>query len=126
MKPNGYDKSQNRQKWRCPLTKSGKNTCKNQCSTAKYGRTFHTFSKDNLRLFTKTARSSDKWKFVYRRRTSVERSNKREKVDYHLEAGRHRSTKMWYIRLYGIMMCQHIDAWYSVKKDTLKLPEVIF
>ena len=79
-----------------------------------------------MRLFPKTARSSYKWKVVYKRRTSVERSNKREKVDYHLEAGRHRSTKMWYIRLYGIMMCQHIDAWYSVKKDTLKLSEIIF
>ncbi len=25
--------------------------------------------------------------------------------------GRHRSTKMWYCRLYGIMMLQHLDAW---------------
>ncbi len=126
MKPNGYDKSQNRQKWRCPLATGTKNTCKKPCSTAKYGRTFHTFSKDNLRLFPKTARSSEKWKLTYKRRTSIERSNKREKVDYQLEAGRHRSTKMWYIRVYCIMMCQHIDAWYSVKKDTLKLLKVIF
>lgn len=126
MKPNGYDKSQNRQKWRCPLATGCKNTCKKPCSTAKYGRTFHTFSKDNLRLFPKTARSSEEWKFVYKRRISIERSNKREKVDYHLEAGRHRSTKMWYLRLYCIMMCQHIDAWYSVKKDSLKLSEIIF
>jgi hypothetical protein len=43
----------------------------------------------------------------------VERSNKREKIDYKLEAGRHRSTKMWQIRLFGIMMCQHLDAWYQ-------------
>lgn len=126
MKPNGYDKSQNRQKWRCPLTTGTKNTCKKPCSTAKYGRTFHTFSKDNLRLFPNTARSSEKWKLVYKRRTSIERSNKREKVDYQLEEGRHRSTKMWYIRVYCTMMCQHIDAWYSVKKDSLKLSEVIF
>ena len=126
MKPNGYDKSQNRQKWRCPLATGCKNTCKKPCSTAKYGRTFHTFSKDNLRLFPKTARSSEKWKRIYKRRTSIERSNKREKVDYHLEAGRHRSTKMWYIRVYCIMMCQHIDAWYSLKKDSLKLSEIIF
>lgn len=44
-------------------------------------------------------------------RTSVERSNKREKIDYKLEDGRHRSTKMWYCRLYAIMMLQHLDAW---------------
>jgi hypothetical protein len=41
----------------------------------------------------------------------VERSNKREKNDYLLEAGKHRSTKMWYCRLYAIMMLQHLDAW---------------
>ena len=35
----------------------------------------------------------------------------REKEDYKLKDGRHRSTKMWYCRLYGIMMLQHLDAW---------------
>ena len=127
MKPNGYDISQKRQKWRCPLACGTKNTCKNLCSTAIYGRTFHTFLNDNLRLFTKTPRSSEKWQLAYKRRTSVERSNKREKIDYHLEAGRHRSTMMWYIRLYGIMMCQHIDAWYEHSKEELKvLKKLIF
>ncbi|TES45550.1 transposase, partial [Halalkalibacterium halodurans] len=77
-------------------------------------------------LFTKTPRSSEKWKLIYKRRTSVERSNKREKIDYHLESGRHRSTKMWYIRLYAIMMCQHIDAWYSSQKEQLNIEEIIF
>lgn len=126
MKPNGFDKSQNRQKWRCPYGTNAKNSCKKPCSNAKYGRTFHTFSKDNIRLFPKTSRSSEMWKLVYSRCTSIERSNKREKVNYHLEAGRHRSTKMWYIRVYFIMMCQHIDAWYSIKRDSLKLSETIF
>lgn len=112
MKPNGFEEAKNRKKWRCPLTKGKNNSCENPCSTATYGRTFHTSPKDDLRIFTKTPRSSDKWNHIYKRRTSVERSNKREKVDYHLAAGRHRSTKMHSIRLYGIMMCQHIDAWY--------------
>lgn len=125
MKSNGFDKSQNRRKWRCPLTRGTKNSCQKPCSNAKYGRTFHTFNKDNPRLFTKTPRSSKAWKLIYKRRTSVERSNKREKVDYHLEAGRHRSTMMWYIRTYAIMMCQHIDAWYSHLKETLNLKEII-
>lgn len=120
MKPNGYDHTQNRQKWRCPLACGTKNTCENPCSTAKYGRTYHTKSKDNLRLFPKTSRETDKWKLIYKRRTSVERSNKREKIDYHLEAGNHRSTMMWYIRIFGIMMCQHIDAWYTHQEDELR------
>lgn len=126
MKPNGYDKSQNRQKWRCPLAFGAKNTCSTPCSTAKYGRIYHTFKQDNLRLFNKTPRSSEKWKLIYKRRTSVERSNKREKIDYHLESGRHRSSKMWYIRLYSIMMCQHVDAWYSGQIETLDLKNLIF
>jgi hypothetical protein len=125
MKPNGFDKSQKRQKWRCPLACGTKNSCEKKCSEAKYGRTFHTFKKDNLRLFTKTPRVSEKWTLTYKRRTSVERSNKREKIDYHLESGGHRSTKMWYIRTYGIMMCQHIDAWYSHRKETLNLEELL-
>jgi hypothetical protein len=57
---------------------------------------------------------------IYKRRTSIERSNKREKIYYHLELGCHRSTMMWYIRIYGIMMFQHIDAWYARRKDEFK------
>jgi len=53
------------------------------------------------------------WKNTYKRRTAAERCNKREKLDYSLEAGRHRSTKMWTLRIYGIMMCQHMDAWFK-------------
>ncbi|GAB6155865.1 hypothetical protein JCM17380_46160 [Desulfosporosinus burensis] len=118
MKPNGRDNFQNRQKWRCAWSRRGKNPCTTPCSSAKYGRTYHTHSKDNLRLFPKTLRGSDQWNLIYKRRSSIERSNKREKIDYKLEAGRHRSTKMWYIRLYGIMMCQHMDAWFSHQKDS--------
>ena len=127
MKPNGHDNLQNRQKWRCALSFRTENFCVAPCSKAKYGRTYHTHSKDNLRLFPKTLRDSDKWKLIYKRRSSIERSNKREKIDYKLEAGRHRSTKMWYVRLYGIMICQHMDAWYShLKENMANLKTLIF
>lgn len=112
MKPNGFDKSQDRRKWRCSPSCG--------CSNAKYGRTYHTHSSDNLRLFPKTVRGSEKWKLIYARRTSIERSNKREKIDYKLESGRHRSTMMWYMRIYGIMICQHMDAWYTHQRDELQ------
>ena len=126
MEQNGFEISRKRKKWKCPLANRKGNTCKTPCSTAKYGRTFHTFLKDNPRFFTKTPRDSDAWKLVYKRRTSIERSNKREKVDYQLEAGRHRSTQMWYIRTYAIMMCQHIDAWHRHLKGALSLKNTIF
>jgi len=128
MKHDGFDYSQKRHKWKCPMMKKRTtNTCKKPCSNAKFGRTFHTSSQDNPRLFPNTPRDSDKWKLIYKRRTSAERTNKREKVDYKMEAGRHRSSMMWYVRIYGIMMCQHIDAWYSHQQEDLKgLKQLIF
>lgn len=85
--------------------------CEHPCSDSKYGRTVRVQQKDNPRLFNIPPRDSEEWKLEYNRRTSVERSNKREKIDYKLEDGRHRSSKMWYCRLYAIMMLQHLDAW---------------
>ena len=64
-----------------------------------------------ISLFNNPPRSSNEWKLEYNARTSAECSNKREKLDFKLEDSRHRSTKMWYCRLYGIMMLQHLDAW---------------
>jgi hypothetical protein len=119
MKSNGHDNLQNRHKWKCALSNGTENSCATPCSNAKYGRTYHTHSKDNLRLFPKTPRNSEKWTLIYNRRSSIERSNKREKIDYKLESGRHRSTKMWYVRIYGIMICQHLDAWFSHRNESL-------
>ena len=120
MKDNGYDRSRGRRKYRCPLMKKGVCTCDTPCSDSSYGRCVYTYTKDNPRLFPPVARDSDEWKNVYKRRTAVERSNKREKVDYRFEAARHRSTKMWLTRIFGIMMCQHLDAWYQEISIDLK------
>ena len=121
MKSNGFDHQRNCHKWRCGLSTGTKNTCPSPCSPAKYGRTFLTFCDDNPRLITKTKRDSKEWTLIYNRRTSVERSNKREKVDYKLEDGRHRSTMLWYMRVFSIMMCQHIDAWHIHHQKSLRL-----
>ena len=95
-------------------------TCENPCSNAKYGRTIHLVLKDNPRLFNNPPRSSKEWKLEYNARTSAERSNKREKIDFKLESGRHRSTKMWYCRLYHILMLQHLDAWDLPSESPLR------
>ena len=113
-----------RMKFKCPKI-SHKNgciscTCETPCSDAKYGRTVHLVMKDNPRLFNNPPRSSKEWKLEYNARTSAERSNKREKLDFKLEDGRHRSTKMWYCRLYHILMLQHLDAWNLPSESTLK------
>jgi hypothetical protein len=120
MKDNGYDRTRGRRKYRCPLVQKGVCTCDSPCSDSSYGRCVYTYTKDNPRLFPPVARHSDEWNNVYKRRTTVERSNKREKIDYKREAGKHRSTKMWLIRLFCIMMCQHLDAWYQAVDIDLK------
>jgi len=104
MHHDGVEKFKHREKYRCPLA-DRKNGCKcpNPCSDSKYGRTVHLQQKNNPRLFNIPPRDSTQWITEYDKRTSVERSNKREKIDYKLESGRHRSSKMWYCRLY----CHH-------------------
>ena len=124
MRRDGVEVAKGRMKFKCPKI-SHKNgciscTCETPCSDAKYGRTVHLVMKDNSRLFNNPPRSSKEWKLEYNARTSAERSNKREKLDFKLEDGRHRSTKMWYCRLYHILMLQHLDAWSLPSESTLK------
>ena len=121
MHHDGVEKAMHREKYRCPLANRKKGCfCEHPCSDSKYGRTVHIQQKDNPRIFNIPPRDSKEWKLEYNRRTSVERSNKREKIDYKLEDGRHRSSKMWYCRLYAIMMLQHLDAWkMPTRVDTI-------
>ena len=121
MHKDGHEPAKHRAKYRCPLANRRRGCfCEHPCSDAKYGRTVHIYQNDNPRLFNIPPRDSKEWKKEYNGRTSVERSNKREKEDYKLEDGRHRSTKMWYCRLYGIMMLQHLDAWDTPPAEALR------
>ncbi len=124
MRRDGTETAKGRTKFKCPKISfaGGKVacTCEHPCSDAKYGRTMHLVMKDNPRLFNDPPHSSREWKLEYDARTSAERCNKREKVDYKLEDGRYRSSKMWYCRLFSIMMCQHLDAWALPKSSRLK------
>lgn len=128
MHKDGHEAAKHRAKYRCPKSDRKRGCyCEHPCSDAKHGRTVHIYQNDNPRLFNIPPRDSKEWKKEYDGRTSVERSNKREKEDYKLEDGRHRSTKMWYCRLYGIMMLQHLDAWETppveeFRKSLLSLP----
>lgn len=121
MNHDGSEPSQARLKFRCPLASRKYGcSCQTPCSDSKYGRTVHLAMKDNPRLINFPPRDSKKWKLEYNARTSAERSNKREKIDFKLESGRHRSTKMWYCRLYHILMLQHLDAWDLPFESTLR------
>ena len=121
MNHDGIEKSKYRIKFRCPLASRKYGcSCEHPCSDSKYGRTVHLAMKDNPRLINIPPRDSKEWKTEYNARTSVERSNKRQKLDFLLESGRHRSTKMWYCRLYNILMLQHLDAWDLPFESDLK------
>jgi hypothetical protein len=121
MNHDGKESAKNRLKYRCPLASRKYGcSCKTPCSDSQYGRTVHLQMKDNPRLINIPPRDSKEWKKEYNARTSSERSNKREKNDFLLENGRHRSSKMWYCRLYCIMMLQHLDAWDLPFESTLK------
>ena len=121
MRHDGSEKSKYRLKFRCPLTNRKHGcSCETPCSDSKHGRTVHIQTKDNPRLFNIPSRDSDEWKEVYNGRTSAERANKRVKIDFLLENGRHRSSKMWYCRLYSIMMLQHLNAWGPASGLALK------
>ena len=121
MNHDGSEPSKYRLKYRCPLASRKYGcSCEHPCSESKYGRTVHVAMKDNPRLFNMPPRDSEEWKTEYNARTSAERSNKREKLDFKLEDGRHRSTKMWYCRLYHILMLQHLDAWDLPYESPLK------
>ena len=124
MHRDGIEVAKGRMKFKCPKMCRKKNgiscSCETPCSNAKYGRTVHLVLKDNPRLFNNPPRNSKEWKLEYNARTSVERSNKREKIDFRLESGRHRSTKMWYCRLYHILMLQHLNAWDLPNESALR------
>ena len=123
MKRDGCEVKKNRVKYRCPLT-TRKNgcSCSTPCSDSPYGRTVKLQMKDDPRVINIPHRDSKEWKLEYNARTSSERCNKREKNDFLLESGSHRSSRDWYCRLYCIMMCQHLDAWdlpYESQLQTL-------
>ena len=120
MNHDGSEPSKTWLKFRCPLASRKYGcSCSTPCSDSKYGRTVHLAMKDNPRLINFPPRDSEQWKLEYNARTSAERSNKREKIDFQLESGRHRSTKMWYCRLYHILMLQHLDVWNLPFESTL-------
>ena len=118
----GCEKDRKRIKFRCPKAWKGHQcSCDTPCSASGYGRVTHLYTADNPRMINIPARGSKQWKDMYSKRTSSERTNKRIKNDYKLEDGRHRSSRMWYCRLYCIMMLQHFNAWDSEADNFTKL-----
>ena len=121
MHPHGSEPKHEYLFYRCPaMYKKSGCTCDNPCTSSPYGRVVKLAARDNPRLINIPPRNSEQWKLEYNARTSSERCNKRQKIDLKLESGSHRSSRMWYCRLYSIMMCQHLNAWALPKTSSLK------
>ena len=118
MVPSGFCHDRCRQKWRCPrAAHQHQKPC--QCSPSHYGRVFYTKPEDDPRLFTHPPRDSKAWKQAYKRRTSVERSHKRKKTDFHLEQARLRSRRQWALRIFLMAISQHAMAWVDLFVQSL-------
>jgi Transposase DDE domain len=113
MVAGGFCPDRCRMKWRCP--RAAHHCAKPcQCSPSAYGRVFYTKPADDPRLFTRPPRNSKAWKKAYKDRTSVERSHKRKKIDFHLEQARVRSRRQWAVRIFLMAICQHALAWVDL------------
>jgi hypothetical protein len=114
----GFCPDRCRQKWRCPrATQHRPRPC--QCAPSAYGRVFYTKLEADPRLFTQPPRDSKAWKQAYKRRTSVERSHKRKKLDFHLEQARVRSRRQWAVRIFLMAIGQHALAWVDLFEQAL-------
>ena len=121
MVPWGYCRSRDRVKWRCPHV-LGRCRCPldNPCSPSPYGRTIYTRPKWDIRIFTPIPRGTLIWDNTYDKRTSVERTNKRIKVDYGLDRIRFLSKKQAFLRATLHAMNMHLDAQIQHKHDELE------
>ncbi len=110
-------------KYRCWFACRGEDPppgCK--CSQSAYGKTIYIKPKDDRRLFTPVPRHTDAFKEEFKKRTSVERSNKRMFIDYAIEDARSQSTMMRFAFATFSVINLHLDAWVKHKDfNILKL-----
>ena len=115
MYHDGYDVQRCRTKFRCPMVMGRIDHCPfiDECSTSSYGRTVYINDNDDIRMFGPVPYRSEKWKEIYKNRTSTERINNRVLNAYHLHQMRIRGyAKFAFFAIFaGINI--HLDAWVN-------------
>ena len=114
----GYDPSRCRKKFRCPLAMGKIASCpfQDSCSTSSYGRTVYVADGDDARNAGPLVYRSDKWKQIYKNRTSTERINNHVLNNYNLHSMRIRNNKAkftFFAIMAGINI--HLDSWINVE-----------
>lgn len=119
MQYEGFEKDRNTLRYGCPV-KSGAN-CKG-CNECPYGNKSVRISMDeDRRRFTPVARSSYKWKRLYKKRTSVERVNSRLDVSYGFERHTIRGMKKMNLRVSMALLIMLTVAYGHIKNENPEL-----
>lgn len=117
----GYDIQRCRKKYRCPLAMGKIDHCdhKNECSASDYGRVIYINDLDDVRYGGPLQYRSDKWKKIYKNRTSTERINNRVLNDYHLHSMyvRDYAKNAFFSIMAGINI--HLDAWIKIETEEI-------
>lgn len=112
----GYDHTRSRKKFRCPLAMGKISSCPFQdtCSTSSYGRTVYVNDGDDAKNAGPIVYKSDKWKQIYKNRTSTERINNRVLNNYNLQHMhiRNKAKHAFFAIMAGINI--HLDAWIKI------------
>ena len=112
----GYDPGRCRKKFRCPLAIGKITSCpfQDSCSTSSYGRTVYVADGDDAGNAGPLVYRSDKWKQIYKNRTSTERINNHVLNNYNLQHMhvRNEAKFAFFAIMAGINI--HLDAWSDI------------
>lgn len=112
----GFESKKYRHKYRCPLALKRIKKCDhcNDCRKSNYGLTVYIKSSTDPKLFGPIPFGSNKWKKIYKNRTSCERINNRILNNYNLHQCRMhtRPRLLFLMMMIGINI--HLDAFFKV------------
>ncbi|MEG0361898.1 MAG: transposase [Longicatena sp.] len=115
----GYEAKKHRHKYRCPIAMGKISDCPNKDNcypTSDYGKIRYIKSKNDIKLFGPIPYKSEKWKEIYKDRTSTERMNNRILNDYRIHSMkiRNRAKFLFFSIFAGINI--HHDAQLKCSK----------
>lgn len=118
----GYEAKKHRHKYRCPLAlgRISECSCCDECRKSPYGLTIYVKSSDDPKLFGPVPYGTDKWKTIYKNRTSCERINNRILNDYNLHQCRMRTRPRLLFLMMMIGINIHLDAYLKVTSQADK------
>lgn len=110
----GFDRTHNAWKFRCPLVMGKIDHCpfQTECCKTAYGRTYYQKC-ENIREQTGIKYGSPQWKEIYKNRTSCERINNRILNDYCLHRTKMRGKRRLSAFILFACINIHGDSWYK-------------